>query len=524
MTMLYDLLLKGYFPKELPPPFRTESFANLILSNLRSLPSDYSSGNVVALSCEHNIALSGMRRRKLGILNPIPMFRLCKGLYENWPELSRHIESSRISLSKPKQGGRVRRAFSPMYPPNSISEFRAHCRLGKKYLLKTDITNYYNSIYTHSIAWALNGKQESKTNRSENLLGNKLDRLIRDCQSQQTVGIPTGPDTSFLLSEILLSAVDAKIMSKLSRSRIRDFYGFRYMDDYEFCFSNYNDSEIALNQIDSALSEFELSLNSRKTIIKKLPAPLEEDWVRDLKIFEFRDNLIAQRNDIISYFSRAFSLAEENPDKSVLRYAIAKFRSIKIDINAWELLQDLLLNCVSCEPGTIQYVLEQFIKFSNSGYPIKLKELGYVLNDQINTHAPLNHGGEVAWTLWGAIVFEVPLHANASELVSEMDDSVVALLALDAEQRGYFEKDLRKDNWSQYSNKEGLYGDKWLLSYEANINDWIPIAGRDHVNADSRFNYLKRNGVRFYDGSKCAKVIPEATQSMHSARYNISIQ
>ena len=360
-----------------------------------------------------------------------------------------------------------------MNPPNSISEFRARCRMGKKYLLKTDIVNYYNSIYTHSIPWALDGKQVAKSNQTSSSLGNRLDKFVRDCQFRQTTGIPIGPDTSFLLSEILLSTVDMKIMGKLSK--IKNFKGFRYMDDYEFCFSNYQDSEFALNQIDSALSEFELGLNSRKTIIKKLPALLEDNWVRDLRIFEFRKNLRAQRNDIISYFNKAFGLAEEYPDKSVLRYAIAKFRSIKIDKYAWQLLQDLLLNCVSCEPGTIQYVLEQFIKFSNSGYSINLKELGYVLNDQINTHAPLNHGSEVAWALWGAIVFEIPLHSNASEMVSEMDDSIVALLALDAEQRGFFEKELNKNNWSQCLNQEGLYGDKWILSYEANINNWISI-------------------------------------------------
>lgn len=521
MSILYDILHDGYFPRELPPPFNTKGFANLILSKELSLPSDYLSGNVAALNCEHNIALAGMRRRKLGIPNPIPMFRLCNELDKNWAELNKHIGYSQISFSKPRQGGHSFRAFSPMYPPNSISELRARCRMGKKYLLKTDIVNYYNSIYTHSIPWALHGKPTSKVNRKSNLLGNRLDKLVRDCQDQQTTGLPTGPDTSFLLSEVLLSAVDRVIISKLGK--IKNFKGFRYMDDYEFCFSNYQDSEIALNQIDSALSEFELGLNSKKTIIKKLPAPLEDNWVRDLRIFEFRKNLKAQRNDIISYFNKAFGLAEEYPEKPVLRYAIAKFRSIKINKNAWPLLQDLLLNCVSSEPGTIQYVLEQYIKFSAAGYSIKSSELEYVLNDQIDTHAPLNHGSEVAWALWGTIAFEVPLHSAASEVVSEMDDSIVALLALDAEQHGFFEKGLNKSNWSQYLNEQELYGDKWLLSYEANINKWL-LTGSDYVKKDPRFNYLKKNGVRFYDVSKCAKVIPIATQSIQSDQYNLSMQ
>ena len=35
--------------------------------------------------------------------------------------------------------------------------------LGYKYRMKVDITNCYNSIYTHSITWAVCGKENAKT-------------------------------------------------------------------------------------------------------------------------------------------------------------------------------------------------------------------------------------------------------------------------------------------------------------------------------------------------------------------------
>jgi len=38
MVTLFELLRDGYFPRELPPPFTTAPFANLILSNSASLP------------------------------------------------------------------------------------------------------------------------------------------------------------------------------------------------------------------------------------------------------------------------------------------------------------------------------------------------------------------------------------------------------------------------------------------------------------------------------------------------------
>ena len=89
-----------------------------------------------------------------------------------------------------------------------------------------------------------------------------------------------------------------------------------------------------------------------------------------------------------------------------------------------------------------------------------------------------------------------------------MDDSVVALLALDAEQRGLFQEKLKKDIWLQHMNAEGLYEEHWLLSYEANVKNWIPTTGRDYVNEESRFGYLKKKGVQFYDISRAAKVNP----------------
>ncbi len=46
-----------------------------------------------------------------------------------------------------------------------------------KYIVKTDITNFYSSIYTHSIGWALHGREKAFKDKEYALLGNKIDRL-----------------------------------------------------------------------------------------------------------------------------------------------------------------------------------------------------------------------------------------------------------------------------------------------------------------------------------------------------------
>ncbi|MCV5837901.1 RNA-directed DNA polymerase, partial [Escherichia coli] len=79
---------------------------------------------------------------------------------------------------------------------------------------KTDISRFYHSIYTHSIAWTYHTKDISKRNRSNSLFGNVLDKHSQDSQDGQTIGLPIGPDTSLIIAESLLSNIDLKLSEK----------------------------------------------------------------------------------------------------------------------------------------------------------------------------------------------------------------------------------------------------------------------------------------------------------------------
>lgn len=43
--------------------------------------------------------------------------------------------------------------------------------IGKKYVVKSDITSCYPSIYSHSISWALLGKDEAKKKAVTSIFG-----------------------------------------------------------------------------------------------------------------------------------------------------------------------------------------------------------------------------------------------------------------------------------------------------------------------------------------------------------------
>ncbi|MGB3656228.1 MAG: hypothetical protein WBA41_34140 [Rivularia sp. (in: cyanobacteria)] len=79
-----------------------------------------------------------------------------------------------------------------------------------------------------------------------------------------------------------------------------------------------------------------------------------------------------------------------------------------------------------------------------------------------------------------------------------MSDSVVVLLALDARRRGRINQGLDTTKWEQFLVKEELYGEQWLLSYEANRQGFLPRT-EDYVALNSLFSKLKNAGVSFYD-------------------------
>lgn len=147
-----------------------------------------------------------------------------------------------------------------------------------KYLLKTDIKNFYPSIYTHSISWAIHGKKiiRKGTNRHNyTYFGNRLDKLFQNANDGCTNGVPIGPVVSDLIAEIVLSGVD-RLMSKYLPD---DVTVVRFKDDYSILAMNEADGRAVIKLLQSSLKEFRLELNDEKTEVYKLPNGLFRNWV-----------------------------------------------------------------------------------------------------------------------------------------------------------------------------------------------------------------------------------------------------
>lgn len=149
---------------------------------------------------------------------------------------------------------------------NNIEQKSIMLGLKYRYMAKTDISNCYSSVYTHSISWALYTKEEAKKKENRNdkkLLGNVIDELLRKMNYNQTNGIPQGSVLTDFIAEIILGYADELLSEKLSNFDV-DYQIIRYRDDYRI-FAN---SEIELNEILKVLTEVLFELNFKLNVTK----------------------------------------------------------------------------------------------------------------------------------------------------------------------------------------------------------------------------------------------------------------
>lgn len=502
MPTIYGIISRGYLPKELPPSFTSKICGKVLANNLSTLPSDFKNRDRVSKNVTHNLLARGSLRRRLGIPNPTNFFRLASFVVYNWNLLTSITTKSHISLTTPVAERHPRTIGSSFTFPGRDNR-SADVRSKSRYVLKADINQFYHSIYTHSISWAIHGKDVAKAKRNVRTLpGNVLDRLVRNSQDGQSIGIPIGPDTSLLIAEIILSVNDVTLSTKGIKN------AFRVIDDYEFGCDSLTDAEEIRETLQELLNEYQLVLNSDKTYVIELPVPIESLSISQLRRYEFSTtDPRMQRNQIIHYFDQAFVFSREYPDEAILKYAISRLSGIWVLQDNCRLYENLLLQCIMVDPSTLEPVLNQLVRYRDRGYSLDLDHIAEVFNKVIKKHARLGHGSEVAWALWGLIVLGISVSDDNATEATTMNDSIVAILMLDAKAKGLVSSSVDFNHFQSYMTTSDLYGEQWLLAYEANVKNWLPsVTKSDHVDKDKCFAFLKGRGVYFYDDTASGRV------------------
>lgn len=135
-----------------------------------------------------------------------------------------------------------------------------------EYIIETDITDCYCSIYTHSISWAVHTKTTAKEQRrNQELIGNIIDNHIMDMCQGQTNGIPQGSVLMDFIAEMVLGYADLELSVKLSANNVKDYRILRYRDDYRIFVNNPQVGKEIVKLITEVMIDLGLKMNSSKT-------------------------------------------------------------------------------------------------------------------------------------------------------------------------------------------------------------------------------------------------------------------
>lgn len=312
----YRVLLTEVLPYELPLMLDNEGFyQNMQDGTLQkifmepfakrwTIPFDYS----IRKYC-------GDKSRRLSIMHPIIQLR-CADFYEkndhymlslcnNSPysiryianrakcifsaeeeeNMESHKSSHRVEILDDEIEKRYRsyfgyKSYDMMYKFFNSGDF---LRLEQKYthMMKMDIASCFYHIYTHTIAWAIKGKEQAKSLIGKSTFENEFDTLMQHSNYNETNGIIVGPEISRIFAEIILQRIDLNVLQRIKQEPIllklgRDYEVRRYVDDHYIFANSIDNLHKILNIYKEEFQCYKLFVNESKLEF------LERPFVSDL--------------------------------------------------------------------------------------------------------------------------------------------------------------------------------------------------------------------------------------------------
>lgn len=492
---LNNLIKKGFFPKEIPPVFNTDKFAdniNQYKGTIKSINKNYK-GSCTKLS----VYKDETHRRIFRIPNIELYSRLCIELVDKKELIFNQINKSNFSQSK-----KIKSLKEDEYKTDWFLNFkeRINKSFGYKYCLKTDISNFYDSIYTHAIVWAGIGKEETKKQRKlgckseKHKMYDKLDKKVRKLIKNETYGIPIGPVTSHIISEIILSRIDIILDEK-------GYTGTRYRDDYKLYFKNKSDAQKAIYIIQSILQKYKLNINSKKTEIKLYPYEISNN-LRD----ELNKSKLNNTESYVNYLEKANLLYDKGVESSY-KYALKVLKDVDIPRDNFFVIQSMLLNILLIRPDLSILIFE--ILDNNSGKVIASNDIEKMINELINDNLELSNNQEVLWLVYFLIKFNLKVeNKNIIEILKKGDD-FSRILVLDyifnANCQDDIDGDLKEGIKLLFKSLEDdhIHNENWLLIYEIVYNDFSKDFNVDlrkiiEEKDNSIFSRLIDDNINFY--------------------------
>ncbi len=508
-----SLLQFNYFPftheqrEEMPPIFGSEMLTKEVSREIQKV-------GLSKFRKENGFDVVSFKRtrhpgipRILGIPHPKAYVDLVSIITENWNEnISTKCQSENSILDFEIQSDFriIVHNYNSRAIDNSVESTKADVDFGSAYRIKTDIANFYRSIYSHSLPWALIGIDKAKKNRDSSCWFNKIDKHTRICQRNETKGITIGPATSSIISEMILFPVDEHL-------RECGYRFYRYIDDYTAFTDDRNEADKFLFDLAKKLEEYALHLNPKKTSISEMPIQNAEKWVVEmnqvLALATSHETLEEEpRHGKLNYrqarliIDKAILLGHENPDGSVAKYAFSAIIDTGvIDDETEKYVEDYLLKYSFYYPSLIPLIHRWLQK-----YPYRI-HIGDRIFSILKKSVRSGNSDNIVWCIFYLIKNDAYYRDEVIDLAIDEQSSIVLLMAY-VYAVSFRQNTEKIENWAKDLVERFYNGDvieydldkHWIVLYQLFLDGKIeqPYKSQEDQKV---FSILKKNNISFVD-------------------------
>lgn len=515
--VLEALLRKGYFPKELPSAFTTDDFGRhaeeiindwsasklykkdqLKASKKKNKRNCYSyalpSAEIEVISTPKR----GYERRDVHVTHPIPQALLTLEMAQNWRSVQKWLARQHYSMDEIRVSSQYPRAIKGInFSLHRVK--KSYIEASADWLVKTDITRFYPSIYTHSIPWGAYGKERVKSSLSsyKGSVADRFDALVRACNRNQTVGIPIGPETSRILAEVISSRIDSEFQAacpKLPADAVD-----RLQDDWFLGLKSLEAAESALASIVGVYRTYGLDINGSKTSVARMVAHTEEAWISELGAFLSHRSGVLSGTRLREFLTLTLRLQAQHEKSAVTNYALTVLENHSTNLEDVEILESFLLKAAVVSPGSMSRICELLLNIEHRTKSVSRKRVGPRFTELAERNLTNGNLFETIWQLYTLRGLKIGVNSSLiSELSEVTPSSSLALVLLDLDSRGQWVRQLPKTTWEAGITKERVRCDWiWLLAYEGFRKGWLKDTRG--VMGDGFFAPMSARDVVFYD-------------------------
>lgn len=473
----YCLIRRAYFPHELPPSFTTKYFSEFCKTNFLKLTAEFKSqGKLNTHYDTYTAPRTRNLRRHLAVVHPLGQIAVSIVIAENKSKISKLILADHSSFYRVTENKEENLAFEGLdfarWRESKNALFSEH-----PVVLKADISRFFYTIYSHSIPWAVYGKEKAKKLFFDNNKAfkahwsNQLDRAIQSCQSRETFGIPVGPDTSRIVAEILMSGITRELGLPNNSSGLQSL---RLVDDILVGFDNVDDAKNMLIKLRTKMWSYNLQLNESKTAIVDTRSEFMEVWQHELDSFQIgRRTISRQKSNIERLVDAALSISEKNLESTAAKIAMARIARSKLFDENFPMALDAVFRLARDYSDCMNKLVEFLMNSAATIKKINLElRVARGLKKLVKFHAQRKHDYEVVWCLLAASSFGIKWNKEDLGIESELPQpTTLAMLGLLNEKK-LLEFRFSSLNWRSQVKAFGPMSQYWLPYYESVRRKW----------------------------------------------------